>query len=1356
MRTNSNRFKINLVTLAVASALTAWGMSHVQAQTSVGGCDTYTPTQGQTVTCTIAGTNPGSIGIQVPTNTSVNNVTVNIQPGVVLNVNGSTVGLGNTSTVTNAGTLNTRAFFNGYGISSGVNGRSGGGGNIFINDSTGSIITAGGNAAGMFINATLAGSAGNSITNLGAITTSGADADGIRLISNSNQTVTNIITNSGSGSIQTSGSNAHGVSLTNLNNVIQITNAGSIVVTGTGSYGIYSKGAINLTVEGTISSANGVAIYLDSSTTNTAANTVTVQSGANIVGSIAFDTGKLSEKLIFDGIAVSGFNNVITGLNDIEVINSGDVRMTAASYDFGDSEIAIESGSVLTIAGNVSGAGSLTKTGMGELALSGSNTYSGNTVVAEGVLAVLSDNALGSGKLIIGSFRQNPGTQAVLSTGISVSNAIQMGQAVSPTDIAVISSYGGNNVLSGDIELQSSAQIFTDVLTENRLTISGAIDATTGGTQYLEADGADGKLVLSGGIGQNNPLGSVLLEGLVQLSSNITTIGSQYLDKIALSSDVVLRGGEVFLTGSLNGNHNLEIIADTSVGLASVGASSAISGIEITSAQIELSDVSSTGNQIYRATAGSTSDIQTNSTYTSAGGDITFDGAVQANDGLVINTTVSGAAGGVVTFESILNSEANESNDVMITAGSGLINFNGVVGTTSLLGSLTINSGVVNINGGRVSTAGAQIYADDVNIGAATILVVNGLSAQNVNVNGHVLTIDESGEGVVQGSINGSRGVVKAGPGVLTLNGVNTQRGLRVAQGTVALGQSASVGLGDVDLRDGSTLQANADLQIRRDVDLTGSVTINTHGYAIEITGPVSGTGSLVKAGSGTLILNNSFAANGYSGGTVLSAGSLEVIQSGAAGTGTITIGNANLQAGADGLNIGNDIVLQSTASQVATGDFDTTLSGEISGAGGLTKSGSGTLTLVNASNSYSGGSTVSSGALSLLDNTAAGSGQIAIDDAALKAGADALNIANDIALNSSNSRVDTGSFATTLSGLVSGSGQLVKTGSGVLTLSGANTYTGGTTISAGTLVLAQSDSAGTGRIALSFGTTLQANAAMTLANAISVAGNSTLATGANAVTASGVVSGSGRLIKTGAGALTLSSVNTYSGGTELQGGTIVAASDTALGTGVLESAGSGVVLQAGKANLTLANAVTLSSDLIVDTAGELVLLNGDVTGAGRLIKRGTGILELAGNNTYAGGTTVEAGTLALDLNSATSSGEVIMAADTVVQADTTLALDNVFKLRGPVEFNTQGFDLTLNNTISNNSVGQLIKTGAGTLTLNGANDYSGGTIVQQGTLALFATLASGVDVQSGTTFGGTGTVTGEVSNAGTIIPRLN
>ncbi|MCD8536804.1 MAG: autotransporter outer membrane beta-barrel domain-containing protein, partial [Burkholderiaceae bacterium] len=185
-------------------------------------------------------------------------------------------------------------------------------------------------------------------------------------------------------------------------------------------------------------------------------------------------------------------------------------------------------------------------------------------------------------------------------------------------------------------------------------------------------------------------------------------------------------------------------------------------------------------------------------------------------------------------------------------------------------------------------------------------------------------------------------------------------------------------------------------------------------------------------------------------------------------------------------------------------------------------------------------------------------------------------------------------------------------------------------------------------------------------------------------------------------------------------------------------------------------NAIALSTDLIVDTAGEQVLLSGELSGSGKLIKQGAGTLELAGSNRYLGGTEVNEGVLALDADAAASTADVIMAADTTIKANTNLTLANVVDLLGPVTFDTQGFNMTLNGAVINNTGGQLIKTGTGRLTLNQTNTYTAGTVIEQGTLALYGSLISGVDVQSGTTFGGTGTVTGDVTNAGTISPSLD
>lgn len=169
-------------------ALAGFALFASAAVFAAGSCDNYTPdTSGTTVTCIPSGsTSAGVISTQGSTSAG-NNVTVNVNSGTVLLINGSTIGLGSGANVTNNGNLNTSSFYNGYGISSGANGRSQAGGSTIANtpitgvSGTGSITTGGGNAVGIYISATNASSSANTITNAGSITTSGANAAGVRL-----------------------------------------------------------------------------------------------------------------------------------------------------------------------------------------------------------------------------------------------------------------------------------------------------------------------------------------------------------------------------------------------------------------------------------------------------------------------------------------------------------------------------------------------------------------------------------------------------------------------------------------------------------------------------------------------------------------------------------------------------------------------------------------------------------------------------------------------------------------------------------------------------------------------------------------------------------------------------------------------------------------------------------------------------------------------------------------------------------------------------------------------------------------------------------------------------------------------
>lgn len=242
----SKKLQKNLIEAVIIAALT--GLSSVVLAQSTGGCDTYAPntTSGssQVVTCTSGVTPAATAGVISTQNTTTvgNNVTVNVVNGTSLVIDGATIGIGSGARVSNHGNLNTGLMQNGYGISSGSNGRSQAGNNIFTNESDGTIYTRGGNAAGMYISATNASSAANSLTNAGAIQTDGAGAAGMRLASGAtSSSVVNSIVNSGT--IITNGAAAHGIQVTGVG-AVTIENTGTITANGANAFGVYSTGNI--------------------------------------------------------------------------------------------------------------------------------------------------------------------------------------------------------------------------------------------------------------------------------------------------------------------------------------------------------------------------------------------------------------------------------------------------------------------------------------------------------------------------------------------------------------------------------------------------------------------------------------------------------------------------------------------------------------------------------------------------------------------------------------------------------------------------------------------------------------------------------------------------------------------------------------------------------------------------------------------------------------------------------------------------------------------------------------------------------------------------------------------------------
>ena len=197
----------------------------------------------------------------------------------------------------------------------------------------------------------------------------------------------------------------------------------------------------------------------------------------------------------------------------------------------------------------------------------------------------------------------------------------------------------------------------------------------------------------------------------------------------------------------------------------------------------------------------------------------------------------------------------------------------------------------------------------------------------------------------------------------------------------------------------------------------------------------VSGTGGLVQAGSGTLILTGS---NTYSGGTTISAGTLQLNNANAAQNSTVTVGTVNGLAFGPGVTAptigglagsGNVNLATTDASPLAVvltvggNNSSTTYSGALSGSGGLTKAGTGALVLTG-SNTYSGQTTISS------RHPAVGQRRH-----------DGIDQQHQRVTDNGVLEFDRSDSSITFSQAVSGTGGLVQAGSGILILTGSNTY---------------------------------------------------------------------------------------------------------------------------------------------------------------------------------------------------------------------------------------------------------------------------------------------------------------------------
>ena len=212
-----------------------------------------------------------------------------------------------------------------------------------------------------------------------------------------------------------------------------------------------------------------------------------------------------------------------------------------------------------------------------------------------------------------------------------------------------------------------------------------------------------------------------------------------------------------------------------------------------------------------------------------------------------------------------------------------------------------------------------------------------------------------------------------------------------------------------------------------------------------------------------------------------------------------------------------------------------------------------------------------------------------------------------------------------------------------------------------------------------------------------------------------------------------------------VQAGTLILSGDNSGFTGTT-TVDSGATLQ-GRAQ-SLPTAIT-NSGLVRFDQPDTGTYSGAISGSGSVEKAGIGVVTLTSSLAYIGSTTVSAGTLILEGNNSGYAGATSVSSGATLQGD-ALSLPNGIANDGLVRFVQQGEGL-YSGVIS--GAGDMEKTGNGTLTLVSSQTYTGATKVAEGTLVLLGNITSPTSIEPGATLHGIGTITGLVTNAGTIAP---
>ena len=740
--------------------------------------------------------------------------------------------------------------------------------------------------------------------------------------------------------------------------------------------------------------------------------------------------------------------------------------------------------------------------------------------------------------------------------------------------------------------------------------------------------------------------------------------------------------------------------------------------------------------------------------------------------GVAGNGSTLDVNGGLLTAPSI---QISQNGSTTLNLNGGTLQVDGFFNTSAV-------ASVLNFNGGTLKANSTQ--SDFIAI-TGTLNVLAGGAI--IDTNGKSVTVNQS---FVSGTTNDG-GLVKNGSGTLILNNPNSFTGpTAINTGTIALGDASALGVSTITSALTNPLIFNVTAasvgglagtfkQTLTSGTAPVALSVGANGQPASFAGVLSGSGSIVKLGSGVQGFTGS---NTYSGGTTLTAGELladdDTALSGTASKLTIAGGLLGY-SGTTVTNLNGHTVNWSSFNggiDVINAAVTFTISQNISGPGTIMKAGPGTL-LLTGTNTQTGGLSSTGGTIIVGSGGSIGasSGAVYLDNTRLVLPG-SLTLSGQLSTGPSGAEINLPSSATLTLDVQSppGGGLLSLTGSGSVALSGTGVSNQSLSFDGMNIVVSNPNALAGSLVTLDPPNTFSFGASTMTFGALAGSRNLALVNGTDALTLtvggagfsttySGILSGPGALIKTGTGVMTLTGSNTFTGGITLVDGELSVASQANLSGSTSALTFAGGVLQfttSAIANLTSHSVNWASFDGGFDLAKNFTFtISQVISGTGAFIATGTstGTLALTASNSYQGGTTISG----VKLQAASDSSLGVASAPVNLGQGGTLELQNPSTIgRSILLTGTGTLQLDSGTTILTGSLAMtgtsstFTKTGTGALIMPPAGINIAAINVNAGSV----TIASGTTDTAGLTVGKAGTLnlTGGTLNSNESYPGVN